>query len=76
MGKRIYIVGGHFGLGYMRDSVPDLDCYLQQSDNLSAEIFELDLGDVPLAVPSFMPLQDYISQGTAHWRQVSMFACH
>ena len=72
-GKRVYIVGGHFGLVYMGDPFPDLECYLQEGHNLSAEIFELDLGDVPLTTPSFIPLQDYISQGTAHWRQVSTF---
>lgn len=72
-GRRVYIVGGHFGLMHKGDSSPNLECYLQQSHNLSAEIFELDLGEMPLTTPTFIPLQDYISQGTSHWRQVSMY---
>ena len=69
-GRRVYIVGGHFGLVYMGHPFPDLECYLQESHNLSAEIFELDLGDEPITSPSFTSLQDYVSQGTSHWRQV------
>ena len=68
-GRRVYIVGGRFGLGQSGPSKAALKLY-DPGDAVSilAEVFELDLGTRPLVKQS--PMQDLINGGTGHWRQV------
>lgn len=50
---------------------PGFDCYEQRTLGLSAEVFELDLGEKPLE--RILPLHFEVTKGTAHWRLVIFF---
>jgi len=68
-GRRVYVVGGRVSvqrtsLG-QRDSIGMND---RAPRELTAEVFELDLGDRPLATGQGTSMFQGIS--TAHWRQV------
>ena len=70
-GRRVYIIGGRFGL-FQEGSMPlhHLHTHSQTYKDLTAEVFELDLGANPLQ--RLLPLRSHIFKGTAHWRQVSL----
>lgn len=70
-GRRIYIVGGRCGLAQSGKCGTRFAGYEQGLSGLSAEIFELDMGENPL-VMSFSA-QDVITKGTCHWRKVSWY---
>lgn len=69
-GRKVYIVGGRFGLIYCNyDSIGTaLDCYTTRTDNLLADIRELDLGGEPMK--DWSQVNNRVAFGSAHWRKV------